>query len=84
LTLIGPRYNKEPAMGSFFAWSIDPTSVLPGMVGLPRSLAQRLGFDLADALAGDVELLADLFQRLVRGRLLDFLQPCPPIVAVEQ
>ena len=26
-------------------------------------LAQRLGFDLADALARDVELLADLFER---------------------
>ena len=28
-------------------------------------LAQRLGLDLADALAGDVELLADFFQRVV-------------------
>ena len=28
-------------------------------------LAQGLGLDLADALAGDVELLADLFQRVV-------------------
>src|SRR5499427_691501 len=28
-------------------------------------LAQRLGLDLADALARDVELLADLFQRVV-------------------
>src|SRR4051794_12193259 len=28
-------------------------------------LAQRLGFDLADALACHVELLADLFQRVV-------------------
>ena len=28
-------------------------------------LAQGLGFDLADALAGDVELLADFFQRVV-------------------
>src|SRR5688572_31116650 len=28
-------------------------------------LAQRLGFYLADALAGDVELLADLLQRVV-------------------
>ena len=28
-------------------------------------LAQRLGFDLADALAGDRELLADLFERVV-------------------
>ena len=27
-------------------------------------LAERLGFDLADALAGDVELLADLFERM--------------------
>src|SRR5690348_6941925 len=32
--------------------------------GMPQ-LAQGLGFDLADALAGDVELLADLFQRVV-------------------
>src|SRR5690348_6666093 len=28
-------------------------------------LAQRLGLDLADALAGHVELLADFFQRVV-------------------
>src|SRR5690606_5808513 len=28
-------------------------------------LAQGFGLDLADALAGDVELLADLFQRMV-------------------
>ena len=28
-------------------------------------LAQRLGFDLTDALARDVELLADLFQGVV-------------------
>ena len=28
-------------------------------------LPQRLGLDLADALAGDRELLADLFERVV-------------------
>ena len=28
-------------------------------------LAQRLGFDLTDALTGDVELFADLFQSVV-------------------
>ncbi len=28
-------------------------------------LAQGLGFDLADALAGDLEALADLFQRVL-------------------
>jgi hypothetical protein len=28
-------------------------------------LAQGLGFDLADALAGDVELLADFFERVI-------------------
>src|SRR5438445_11378047 len=28
-------------------------------------LAQRLGFDLADALAGDAELLPDLFERVI-------------------
>jgi hypothetical protein len=30
-------------------------------------LAQGLGFDLADALAGDVELFADFLQRVVSG-----------------
>jgi hypothetical protein len=33
--------------------------------GRVTQLAQGLGFDLADALAGDVELLADFFQRVV-------------------
>src|SRR5690606_11298855 len=32
-------------------------------------LAQRLGLDLADPLAGDVELLADFLQRVVRAHL---------------
>jgi len=27
-------------------------------------LAERLGFDLADALAGDIEILANLFKRV--------------------
>ena len=30
-------------------------------------LAQRLGFDLANALAGDLELLADFFERAARA-----------------
>jgi len=30
-------------------------------------LAQRLGLDLADALAGDAELLADFLERVVRA-----------------
>src|SRR5260221_519988 len=32
-------------------------------------LAQCLRFDLADALAGDVELLADFFQRMIGWRM---------------
>ena len=32
-------------------------------------LAQRFGFDLANALACDLELLADLFERMVAGGL---------------
>src|SRR5215204_179570 len=36
----------------------------PGSAGVLQ-LAQRLGLDLADALAGHRELLADLFQRVV-------------------
>ena len=42
-------------------------------------LAQRLGFDLADALTRDVELLADLFERAgtavldAEAQLQDFL-----------
>ena len=31
----------------------------------PEEMAQRLGFDLADALAGDRELLADFLERVV-------------------
>src|SRR3990167_4067691 len=44
----------------------------PELVRTRRVLefADGLGLDLADALAGDVELLADLFQRVV-GRHLD-------------
>src|SRR5947207_14753465 len=46
------------------------TSVVQEAAQLPRparmlELAQRLGLDLADALAGHRELLADLFQRVV-------------------
>ncbi len=37
---------------------------MPGAFGGPQ-LPQRLGFDLADAFAGDVELLADLFERVL-------------------
>src|SRR5690554_8126473 len=33
--------------------------------GWMTQLAQGLGLDLTDSLAGDVELLADLFQRVV-------------------
>ena len=34
-------------------------------------LGKRLGFDLTDALAGDVEVLADLFKRALFARLIE-------------
>src|SRR6187399_830010 len=48
----------------------EQTSVVEEAAELPRprrmlELAQGLGLDLADALAGDRELLADLFERVV-------------------
>src|SRR5689334_13148004 len=48
----------------------SPESVVQKAPQLARSrrvleLAQGLGLDLADALAGDRELLADLFERMV-------------------
>src|SRR5438552_11101289 len=49
---------------------IAPTLIIQKAPQLPRparvfQLAQRLGLDLADALAGYRELLADLFERVV-------------------
>src|ERR1700724_2686183 len=43
---------------------IQKTPQLPAPARM-LELAQRLGLDLADALAGDRELLAHLFQRMV-------------------
>ena len=41
---------------------------LVGALGVAQ-LAQRLGFDLADALARDGELLADFFERVLASVL---------------
>jgi hypothetical protein len=37
-------------------------------------LRQRLGFDLADALAGDVELAAGLFERVVGSPIFSLIR----------
>src|SRR5438105_14094647 len=67
---LSPLGRGEPS-----CWAIDSTQrhhalIVQKAPQLPRPrrmlpLAQRLGLDLADALAGDRELLADLFLRVV-------------------
>ena len=47
---------------SFMYPSIQEIAQLFAAAGVAE-LAQRLGFDLADTLTGDIELLADLLQR---------------------
>src|SRR5688572_28275629 len=44
--------------------AVQEAAEFPGAARVLQ-LAERLGLDLADALAGDRELLADLFQRVV-------------------
>src|SRR5690349_20528272 len=56
---------KEPAAASVLDEAAQPLA--PARVA---QLAQRLSLDLADALAGDLEVLAHLFQRVV-GLLAD-------------
>src|SRR6185369_12998790 len=70
--------KKAPRRGRFRRWTgvkpgvtarserVDEAAQLVAAAGV-LELAQRLGFDLADALAGHVELLADFFQRVVRA-----------------
>jgi hypothetical protein len=60
----------------FVSWVSNYASLTPSTkaFSLRRAagvtqLAQRLGFDLADALAGDLEALADLFQRVLAAVL---------------
>src|ERR1035438_2364649 len=44
--------------------AFDEGLQLAAAAGMPQ-LAQRLGFDLADAVSGDLEALADFFQRVL-------------------
>src|SRR6266852_8843776 len=60
------RRTRRRSRSSAFA----ATSIIQKAPQLPRparvlQFPQRLGLDLADALAGDRELLADLFERMV-------------------
>src|SRR6185312_9847056 len=66
------RIKTSPAMRGLFErceltprlFQIEETAQLLAARGMTQ-LAQRLGLDLADAFAGHVELLADLFQGVV-------------------
>src|SRR5215469_15213377 len=72
--------KKRRLFGSAFNYPITQITQLPSPLGFPDSihkrfqfprprgmakLAQGLGFDLADTLAGDRERLADLFQGML-------------------
>src|SRR5690606_23158495 len=64
-----PLKQKTPPGGGVFREAAGSVfQEAPKLLGAARmaELAQGLGFDLADALAGDVELLADFFQRVIR------------------
>src|SRR5690606_37625954 len=58
------RPNPAPPLRLAFEEALELVS--PTRV---TQLAQRLGLDLADPLAGDVELLADFLQRVVGAHL---------------
>src|SRR5208282_170777 len=57
----GARNDADAARASI----VEEAPELPAPAWV-LEFAQRLGFDLADALAGHRELLADLFERVVR------------------
>ena len=76
------RANAEPALrrapwyrggiisiaatgGGMASVDVEEAAQLFAAAGVAQ-FAQGLGFDLADAFAGDVELLADFFQRVIR------------------
>ena len=56
------RFSKRNLLLVFFAVEEAFQTVAAGGV---TQLAQGLGFDLADALAGNIELFAHFFQRVV-------------------
>src|ERR1700746_135798 len=67
---IEPRSDEPPEASVRREDSIRPTSIIQKAPQLPAparvlELAQGLGLDLPYALAGDRELLADLFERMV-------------------
>ena len=55
-------FQKEHAGSAFCERSVQEVLQLLGAAGMTQ-LTQRLSLDLADTLAGDMELLAHLFQR---------------------
>src|SRR4029453_1650719 len=66
----GRCYNRwSPSDAEKRGLALDERLERPAAARVAQ-LAQRLGFDLADALARDVEVLADLFERMV-GALPD-------------
>src|SRR5262249_55756008 len=59
--------RREPAAPRCFltpCLPLDEAAQPLGPAGVPK-LAERLGLDLPDALAGDLEVLADLFQGVI-------------------
>src|SRR5579864_3773772 len=77
---------KEPARskaGLVRLLAVEEAAQLPAAAGV-LELAQRLGLDLADALAGDRELLADFLEGVVGVHADAEAHPQHPLLARRQ
>src|SRR6185437_11325341 len=59
-----PRPDRPKDLSPHFRLIVEEAAEFAAAAGV-FEFAQGLGFDLADAFAGDVELLADFFERVV-------------------